>query len=128
MTRPNSFIMNTDYISIAQSSKYNHNYIINGGTVPAHDQFFQHTDFMVPSQKGSIDQILISLNGGPFKVGVRYGVKFSNGGGYLDVYRISPNTIRAEMVINNAMGDSAINYPLLNFTIKALCFKPPNVF
>lgn len=129
MARPNNFIMNTDYLSIAQSSKYTHTYIINGGTVPAGGQVIQHTDFTVPAQNGSIDQVMISLNGGPLKVGVRYGVDFSGGGsGYLDVYRTAPNTVRAEMTINNLWGSSSISYPLLNFTIKALCFKPPNVF
>ena len=121
--------MNTDYLSIAQNTNYEHYYIINGGTVPASGQIIQHTDFTVPAQNGSIDQVMISLNSGAFKVGVRYAIDFSGGGaGYLDVYRISPNTVRAEMTINNLGGGSAINYPLLNFTIKALCFKPPNVF
>ena len=129
MARPNKFIINTDYLSIAQSTKYSHNYIIPGGTVPAGGQIIQHSDFTVPAQNGSIDQVLVSLNGGPLKVGVSYGVDFSaDCGGVLSVYRISPDKIRAEVRINNLLGDSSVNYPLINFMIKALCFKPPNVF
>ena len=120
--------MNTDYLSIAQSGKYSHTYVRNGGTVAAHGQIVEHQDYTVPSQKGSIDQIMISLNGGALKLGNRYGFDAGNASGYLDVYRINPTTLRAELWINNLNNPSAANFPLLNFTIKGLSFLPPNVF
>lgn len=125
MTKPNTFIMNTDYMSIAQTDKYTHVYTVNGGTVAAHDQFITYADFTVPSQKGSIDKLFVSVNDGPLKIGNRCG--FLNIG-YVDFYRTSPTNLRAELVINNAMGNTPINYPLLKFTIKGVMFKPPNVF
>lgn len=129
MAAPNKFIMNTDYLSIAQSGKYSHNYIRNGGTVPAYGQIVEHQDYTVPSQKGSIDQVMISLNGGALQLGTRYGFDLeNNGGGYLEVYRANPTTLRAELWINNINNPSPVNFPLLNFTIKGVTFLPPNVF
>ena len=125
MTKPNTFIMNTDYMSIAQTDKYTHTYTVNGGTVPAYGQLITHTDFTVPSQKGAIDRIFVSVNDGPLKLGTRCG--FLNIG-YVDFYRIAPNTLRAELVISNGMGSTPITYPLLKFVIKGVMFRPPNVF
>lgn len=129
MTAPNKFIMNTDYLSIAQLGRYSHSYIRNGGTVAAYGQIVETADFTVPSQKGSVDQIMISLNGGPLKVGNRYGFDLeNNGGGYLEVYRANPTTLRAELWINNLYNPSSVNFPVLSFTIKGVTFLPPNVF
>lgn len=129
MTAPNKFIINTDYLSIAQSGKYSHTYIRNSGTVPAYGQIVEHQDFTVPSQKGAIDQVMISLNGSSLKVGTRFGFDLeNNGSGYLAVYRTNPNTLRAELWINNLFNPSAVNFPLLNFIIKGLTFLPPNLF
>lgn len=117
MARPNNFIMNTDYLSIAQYGKYQHTYVISGGSTPSTTVY---QDFTVPASNGSIDQIMISLNDGPFKLGLRYA---PSEGGHLDIYRVSANTLRAEMTFADTP-----THPLYKFTIKALCFKPPNVF
>lgn len=121
--------MNTDYLSIAQTGKYSHKYVVNGGTVPAGGQIIQHMDFSVPTQNGAIDRVMIALDNGPLKLGNNYGFDLSDGaGGFLEVYRTAPGTLRAEITINNLFGDTSVSYPLMTFTIKALSFRPPNVF
>ena len=128
MTAPNKFIMNTDYLSIAQSGKYSYTYIRNGGTIPAYGQIVEHQDFTVPAQKGSIDQIMVSLNGGNLKIGSRFGFDVDSASGFLSVYRTNASTLRVELWINNLNGGSSVSFPLLNFTIKGLTFLPPNIF
>lgn len=125
MAKPNKFIMNTDYMSIAQSGKYTHTYIRNGGTVPAYGQIIEYTDFTIPSQKGAIDRIFMSFNDGSFNLGT---VCYSSEYASLSVYRVSPNTLRAEFVVNNIFNPDPVTFPLQKFVIKGIMFKPPNVF
>ena len=125
MTAPNRFIMNTDYLSIAQSSKSTLTLIKNGGTVPAYGQFIESTDFTVKSEKGAVERFFVSINDADFKLG---SVADSPTGGSINLYRVSPNTIRAEFIVNNIFNPSPISYPLTKFIIKVVTFRPPNVF
>ena len=125
MTAPNNFIMNTDYLSIAQSGKNTLTLIKNGGTVPAYGQIIEQTDFTAPSDKGSIERFFVSINDADYKLG---SVADSPTGGGIVIYRISPTTIRVEFAVNNIQGSSPITYPLTKFIIKVVTFNPPNVF
>lgn len=125
MARPNNFILNTDYLSIAQFGKYTHTYVVNGGTLPAGGQLIQHNDFNVPFQKGAIDRIFISVNGGDLRLGSIFNAGYKSS---IQVYRTSPNTLRAEFVVNNIFESEPVSWPMLSFTIKGMMFKPPNVF
>jgi len=125
MVAPNNFIMNTDYLSIAQSGKNTMTLIKNGGTVPAYGQVIEQTDFTYPSDNGAIEKFFVSINDSDFKLGSS--ADSPTGGGII-IYRISPTTVRVEFVVNNIMGSSPITYPLTKFIIKVVTFKPPNVF
>lgn len=129
MAKPNKFIMNTDYLSIAQSGKYTNTYVVNGGTIPAGGQVIQEFDFSIPQQKGAIDQTMISMNSSEFKVGNRYGITInSEAGGWLSIQRTAPGTLHAELVLNNFFGSGPATYPAMVFTIRVSSFLPPNVF
>lgn len=126
---PSKFTMNSDYLSIAQTGKYEYTYVGAPETVPAGGQIIRSIDFTTPSQKGAIDQIMIKRDSGNFRLGqVLYNSINSNAGVSLTVYRTSPTTIHAEYVINNMSGSSQITTPAIVFTIKINTFKPPNVF
>ena len=125
MTAPNKFIMNTDYLSIAQTGENTITLIKNGGTVPARGQIIEENDFTIPAEKGAIERLFVSINDGDFKLG---SVADSPTGGGLGLYRVSQNTIRAEFVVNNLFNPSPFTYPLTKFVIKIVRFKPPNVF
>lgn len=129
MTKPNLFIINSDYLSIAQTSRHTYTYIVPAGTIPAGGQTTQSTDFSIPEQKGAIDHVMVKLDNGNYTLGQRFTVDFNaNSGATLSAYRTSPNTLHAEVVVSNLAGASPVNYPMMTFTIKVSSFKPPNIF
>lgn len=123
--KPSNFILNTDYLSIAQKGKQTITCQINGGQVAAGSQVIENHDFTVPSQKGAIDQIMIKRDNGDYKIGQ---VLSSANHANISVYRISENTMRVEFIANNLAGASTLSYPSMTFTIKISTFMPPNVF
>lgn len=125
MTKPSNFIMNTDYLSIAQTYKNSYTYVVPPGTIPASGQVIQHTDFAIEPQNGAVDQIMISLDSGNLRVGQAYAVDLPSGvGAVLHVDRTAANNLRAQVTIN---GTASTSYPVMTFTIKVVSFKPPNI-
>lgn len=126
---PSKFTMNSDYLSIAQTGKYEYTYVGAPETVPAGGQIIRSIDFTTPSQKGAIDQIMIKKDSGNFRIGqVRSTSIGSNASVILSVYRTAPTTLHAEYIINNISGGASITSPATVFTIKVSTFKPPNLF
>lgn len=131
MTKPSDFILNSDYLSIAQTGRSSHTATFGGGTLqPAGyvgDYVVQHVDFTITSELGAIDRIMISDNGSDYYVGSQMSVAPSaNVVGFLNVYRVSKNVIRAELVLTNNANTTS-TYPTIIFRIKITSFKPPNV-
>ena len=132
MTRPSDFILNSDYLSIAQTGRSEHTATFAGGTLQpggsAGDYVVQTTDFTIPSEPGSIDRIMISTNGGDFYLGSQTSFEAAPlAYGSLDVCRVARNTIRATMVVANS-SDSVNTFPSMSFRIKITSFRPPNIF
>lgn len=132
MTRPSDFILNSDYLSIAQTGRSEHTATFAGGTLQpggsAGDYVVQTTDFTIPSEPGSIDRIMISTNGGDFYIGSQTSFEAAPlAYGSLDVCRITKNTMRATMVVANS-SDYVNTFPSMSFRIKITSFRPPNIF
>lgn len=125
MAKPNNFIMNTDYLSIAQSGNNTITLVKNGGTVPAYGQLIESTDFNIQADKGAIERFFVSINDGDFKLGSS--ADSPTGGGII-ISRSSKDIIKVEFVVNNITNPSPITYPLTTFIIKIISFKPPNIF
>lgn len=126
MANPNQFTMNTDYMSIAQNGKYEHHYTINSGTIQADDQKWFTQTFKVPYQKGAIDQYLTKLNNFDWQTtsGPNFELESGVWAGCL-ISRQGPDELLVEFYIG---ATHTANYPVLNFTVKGIMFKPPNVF
>ena len=58
--RPNRFILNTDYMSLAQAGYYQFNVVMSAGTTSSTAVDFQSKDFKVTAPKGSIPRYLFS--------------------------------------------------------------------
>ena len=132
MMKPSNFILNSDYLSIAQTSTNEYTVYVGGGTLQINQYTRQNFDFNTTSQKGTIDRILIKKDGQNYLVGSYMDIYPSwsgdnNVAGYLHVFRTSATNIRAELVLDN-MSAGAATYPSMTFKIKVSSFRPPNVF
>lgn len=132
MTRPSDFILNSDYLSIAQTGRSEYTATFGGGTLQPGgspgDYIVQHADFTIQSEPGSIDRIMISTNNGDFYIGSQTSFEAAPlAYGSLDVYRISKNIVRADMIVANS-SDYVNTFPPMSFRIKVTSFRPPNVF
>ena len=58
--RPNRFILNTDYMSLAQAGYYQFNVVMSAGTTSGTGVDTQSKDFKVTAPKGAIPRYLIS--------------------------------------------------------------------
>lgn len=131
--KPSNFTMNSDYLSIAQTSSNEYTAYFGGGTLPGGGYIETGADFAIQAEKGAIDQIMISKDGGDFMVGSYERLEWSTSNpyrrivGFLDVSRTSPSNLHARLILENVSPDS-YSYPAMTFKIKVSSFKPPNVF
>ena len=122
--KASDFIMNTDYLTIAQVRKNTFSLVLPPGQVPAGGQVRKTWDFAIQAENGALDQTMIKLDSNDFKIGN----SLSHGYGTIDVGRTTATNFRAEVTINNLFSSTVLNYPTMTFTIRVVTFKPPNVF
>lgn len=126
MTKPSNFILNSDYLTLAQYGETSYTiYVPAGNTSVALNMT---RNFTVPSQTGALDRVLISVDG-QTTVGTAADFQLSSldiGGGIIQVYRISSSVMQAK-IYSLSYGVTA-DYPAHTITIQVACFKPPNIF
>lgn len=128
MTKPNQFIINTDYLSIAQTGSSNHSVTLSAGTISPGSFIERFFDFSIQAQTGAIDRVLISKDGGRYYIGMYRSINPSaDVYGFISVYRNSSTNIRVQIVLEN-YSTSTATYPSMTFDIKITSFAPPNVF
>jgi hypothetical protein len=126
--RPSDFILNSDYLSIAQTGRNTFTLTIGGGTLPVNGYSEQNLDFPINAVTGAIDRIMISKDSGNYRLGSVM-TAYPNNDVRCDVavYRNASNTLRAQVILQNYSGGTA-TYPSMTFGIKVSTFMPPNVF
>ena len=132
--KPSDFILNSDYLSIAQTSSNKYDIVVGAGSLTPNNTSTQNFDFSTTAQTGAIDRIMISKDGDSFRIGSNmtfyptWQGDFSNNvRGDLFVYRIDKTHIRAQVILQN-YGTGTSTYPTMTFSIKVSSFRPPNVF
>ena len=131
--RPNDFILNSDYLSIAQIDNSTYTITIGAGTLQPYPQTgwisTQTFDFTIPSQQGIIDRILIKKDSSDYALGSKLSFTASaNVSGYVNVYRASKTKLRVDVTLNNIDNANPSSYPNMTFKVKVARFYPPNVF
>ena len=127
--KPHKFILNSDYLSIAQTNRNTYTVYVGGGTLQPAGYTEQNFDFAIKSNQGAVDRILIKKDSDPYLVGSYMSLApTSKIFGFLEVYRTSPTNLRAQLVLENQLGETAESYPNMTFTINVASFRPPNVF
>lgn len=125
---PDDFIMNSDYLSIAQVDSKTYTASFEGGTLQGDNDYVEKVlNFTTRAQQGSVDRILISKGGDPYELASLLQLN-PNGQifGFIEVYRTSRTNLRVQMVLEN-YDTSAETYPAMTFKIKISSFKAPNV-
>ena len=134
--KPSDFILNSEYLSIAQASKSTIQASFAGGTFPTigRPEIERTLDFTVASISGAIDRVLISKDGSDFQATSSADIEVYDIDnttqllyGFIDVSRTSPSNIRVLLHLYQ-FDSSATTYPAMSFTIKVDSFFPPNVF
>ena len=126
--KPSDFILNSDYLSIAQVDSRTLEFTIPSGSVAVNSYTIQNLDFTVPVINGAINRILISKDGSNYCVGSLLNFwpsEYVRGDIYIS--RQSSNTIRVTVSYQN-YGQSTQTYPSATFSIKITSFTSPNVF
>lgn len=128
MTKPNDFILNSDYLALAQTNNATEfTAIFAAETFPAGYAYDRTQDFKAPSSPGAIDMYLTSLNGGEYNLG-NY-IVISSGSPTLSIYisRVTSNVIRVRLhEFTNQTGGYSM--PMQTLKIKVTSFEPPDVF
>ena len=127
--KPSDFILNSDYLSIAQTGSSSYSVTVNSGSIAGQGGHFERDfDFTAPALAGAIDRVLISKDGGRYYVGMYRSINPSGDiYGFISVYRTSASNIRVQVVLENYSPYTA-TYPTMAFSIKISTFQPPNVF
>lgn len=129
MTKPSDFIMNTDYLSLAQNKTEEITVTFPQITVGVSEPISQTIDVSSTAQSGTIDRMLISVNGDDYTVGCsRNYVDPDRRNANYDIwaFRTSQNNIRVRMNGWSGMQGSW-TIPAQTVKIKIASFAPPNI-
>ena len=136
MVKPSDFILNTDYLSIAQVGRNTYTCTMPGGTLAAWAFAERNFDFTTTAQNGAIDNILIKKDNDPYLncSYMRLQPTTDTDGiivGQISVFRTSSTNLRVQVILENQsyiIPGPTLSYPSMTFTIKVASFLPPNVF
>lgn len=124
MTKASDFIMNTDFLALAQTGTAEFTAVFPAETMPAGQSFSRTRDFTLKSVNGAIDRILISRNNGNFTVGASLTI-LTTPALSVFVYRPNASTLRIRLY---GYASSAYSMPAQTIKVKISSFRPPNVF
>jgi hypothetical protein len=128
MTKPNDFILNSDYLSIAQVSSNTYTVNVATGTLAGNSYTEQDFNFKIRTQKGASDRIMINKDSGRYYLGSYRQINpATNVYGFIQAYRTDADTLHAKLVLEN-YNNASSTYPAMTFSIKVTSFRPPNVF
>lgn len=127
MTKPSDFIMNSDYLSLAQTSSDELTAYFPQATVQAGQPYTTYQDFQVKATTGAVDMFLVSINGSNYAIGPEYAL--SSTAPFLSIiaFRNTPSTIRVQVHAFTSQSGGYV-MPTLTVKLKISSFKPPNVF
>lgn len=132
MTKPNNFILNSDYLTLAEAGKTEFTAYFPAASFTPGQAYNAQQDFTVPSSQGAIDMCLISLNGADYKSASIIDLSHLSGSQPLyflaiRVYRVGATTMRVSLhgFTNYTYG---YDMPMQTVKVKVSSFKPPNVF
>ena len=124
MTKASDFIMNTDFLALAQTGTAEFTAYFPSATFTPGQPYEQSQDFSLETTNGAIDRILISRNGGAYTVGNSLNIS-TNSALSIFVFRPNSSTLRVRLY---GYSSSEYTMPAQTIKVKISSFRPPNVF
>lgn len=127
MTKPSDFIMNTDYLALAQYAQTEITAVFPSEYFSAGD-YTREQDFTIPATNGAIDRVLISENNGDYYVGSIIAHQNQNENYFyaFSIFRPTKNTIRVRLYVYTS-GYDGFTMPTTTIKAKISSFKAPNI-
>lgn len=126
--KPSEFILNSDYLSIAQVGSKTYDLTIGAGSITLGNYTEQNIDFQAQAIAGAVSRVMIAKDGGNYRLGSSMTFyPTSEIRGDIQVFRQTASTIRVKVTLQN-YGQGTSSYPSMTFKIKVSSFMPPNVF
>ena len=126
MTKPSDFILNSDYLALAQTGSAEGMAVFAAETFPAGTAYTRTADFTVPATPGAIDMFLVSRNGDDYTIGSSRTISMNSPNLWISIYRLNATTIRVMLrEFTNTTGGYSM--PTQTIRVKVSSFKPPNV-
>jgi hypothetical protein len=127
MTKPSNFIVNSDYLSLAQKSNTDFTVVFPAETFQPGAREIRTHDITVPSINGAIDEIMISRNDGDYMIGNYLVVEGNSPSLSFYIFRPSPNTLRVRLFTSNS-SPNGYSMPMQTIKVRVSSFLPPNIF
>ena len=127
MTKPSDFILNSDYLALAQSGRNEFTANFPAQTHPGGYAYDTDRDFQIASIPGAIDRVLMSRNGSDYMLGSFLVVDDPSGADVsIKVYRPNSSTVRVRMHVFSNQTSYTVSAQTVK--VKIASFQPPNVF
>lgn len=126
MTKPNDFILNTDYLALAQVSTSEFTAVFPAETFAGGQANDRTRDFTLRATAGAIDRIMISHNGGAYTLGNSLTISIMPTV-IIYVYRPDASTLRIRLH-EYTSSSGGYSMPTQTIQVKVSSFRPPNVF
>lgn len=127
MTKPSSFILNSDYLALAQSGRSEFTASFPAQTHQGGYAYDTDRDFQVASIPGAIDRVLISRNGGDYVLG-SYLVVDDPSGAFVTIKVFRPNSSTVRVRLHVYSSQTTYTVPAQTVKVKISSFQPPNIF
>ena len=125
MTKPKDFILNTDFLALAQAGTAEFVAVFVPETFGSGGSYVRTQDFPIETKPGAIDRIMVSCNDDNYTVGNSRVIQSTPQSLEVYVYRPNDSTIRVSLHVYTS---SDYTMPQQTIKIKVASFRPPNVF
>ena len=122
MTKPSDFTLNSDYLSLAQTSSSEGYVVFAAETFAPGNMHTRTQDFYVPAQPGAIDMFLISRNGDEYTLGSQRVINPTAVSFCIVAYRLNATTIRVMLRVFTSQS-GGYSMPMQEIKVKVSSFK-----
>lgn len=124
MTKASDFILNSDYLALAQYDKNEAFVTVPNGSISGYSAYYITRDFTVPSNANSLDRFYLSLDQSTWRLGFYTKDISSDLSETVLVSRTGKNKITVSVVI---LGMPGASWSAHNVYVRVCSFRPPNV-
>lgn len=127
MTKSNGFILNSDFLSLAQTDTNNFTAFFQAENFSAGYSHDRTKEFKTSYSPGAIDMFLVSINDSEYILGAKVTISRFSPTVSISIRRTAPQTIQVRLHVYTSQ-PGGYNMPAQTVKVRIASFKPPNVF